>query len=86
MPRYRDQLPQLSDKLFLTDGGLETTLIFDQGFDLPEFAAFTLLRDERGRSAMEEYFQTYADISDDSLSFDGCCLGDLVIGVIFPVT
>ena len=28
MPKYRDQLPQLSGRLFLTDGGLETTLIF----------------------------------------------------------
>ncbi|MEO1132317.1 MAG: homocysteine S-methyltransferase, partial [Cyanobacteria bacterium J06639_1] len=40
MARYRHQLPQLSDRLFLTDGGIETTLIFREGFDLPEFAAF----------------------------------------------
>jgi hypothetical protein len=29
--------------LFLTDGGLETTLLFRDGFDLPHFAAFHLL-------------------------------------------
>lgn len=63
MARYREQLPQLSEKLFLTDGGLETTLIFNQGFELPEFAAFPLLRDEKGRRAMKEYFQAYADIA-----------------------
>ena len=34
MPKYRDQLPQLSGRLFLTDGGLETTLIFHEGVEL----------------------------------------------------
>ena len=33
--RYRDQLPQLEDRLFLTDGGIETTLIFHEGVSLP---------------------------------------------------
>ena len=36
-------LPQLDGGLFLTDGGIETTLIFHEGLDLPEFAAFDLL-------------------------------------------
>ena len=37
-------LPQLTTgRLFLTDGGLETTLVFHQGLDLPDFAAFPLL-------------------------------------------
>jgi S-methylmethionine-dependent homocysteine/selenocysteine methylase len=44
MSKYRHQLPQLSDKTFITDGGLETTLIFHHGFDLPEFAAFDLFK------------------------------------------
>ena len=39
MPRYRHALPQLSGpKVFLTDGGLETTLVFLDGIDLPGFA------------------------------------------------
>ena len=42
-------LPQLGNQLFLTDGGLETTLIFEDGFELPYFAAFHLLRDPKGR-------------------------------------
>ena len=47
------ELPQLSgDRLFLTDGGLETTLIFHEGIDLPSFAAFDLLKDEDGREAL----------------------------------
>jgi hypothetical protein len=37
-------LPQLTgERLFLTDGGLETVLIFREGIDLPEFAAFPAL-------------------------------------------
>ena len=52
MIKLRDDLPQLSGDLFLTDGGLETTLIFQDGFDLPEFAAFNLLKHESGREAM----------------------------------
>jgi hypothetical protein len=32
-------LPQLGSGLFLTDGGIETSLIFLDGLDLPYFAA-----------------------------------------------
>ena len=63
MPAYRDQLPQLDGRLFLTDGGIETTLIFHEGFELPYFAAFHLLRDERGRSALRSYYARYAAIA-----------------------
>ena len=41
--KYRERLPQLDGGLFLTDGGLETTLAFHEGWDLPCFAAFVLL-------------------------------------------
>ena len=34
-------LPMLDAEVFLADGGLETTLIFEDGLDLPDFAAFT---------------------------------------------
>jgi len=44
MAIHRNTLPQLTGKLFLTDGGLETTMIFHHGVELPEFAAFDLLR------------------------------------------
>jgi S-methylmethionine-dependent homocysteine/selenocysteine methylase len=53
-------LPQLSgDRLFLTDGGLETTLIFHRGLDLPYFAAFDLLKDEAGAEALRRYYEPY---------------------------
>ena len=57
-------LPQLSaDRVFLTDGGLETSLIFHHGRDLPAFAAFPLLADERGRATLREYFRPFLAIA-----------------------
>jgi S-methylmethionine-dependent homocysteine/selenocysteine methylase len=57
-------LPQLSaDRVFLTDGGLETSLIFHHGQDLPAFAAFPLLEDERGRATLREYFGPFLAIA-----------------------
>ena len=65
MFKKRNGLPQLAGNLFLTDGGLETTLIFRNGFDLPEFGAFTLLKHESGREAMRKYYRKYASIARD---------------------
>ncbi len=36
MPKYRNNLPQLSNDIFISDAGLETTLVFLDGIDLPE--------------------------------------------------
>lgn len=55
-------LPQLSGGLFLSDGGLETTLIFLDGVELPQFAAFVLLRDAAGRAQLRRYFQPYLEL------------------------
>ena len=66
MPRYRNELPQLAGDLFLTDGGLETTLVFQEGFDLPAFAAFVLLADERGCETLRNYYREYANIARDN--------------------
>jgi S-methylmethionine-dependent homocysteine/selenocysteine methylase len=64
VPTYRDHLPQLDADVFLTDGGIETTLVFDDGFDLPDFAAFPLLRDDPGRAALVRYFESYLAIAE----------------------
>ncbi len=61
MARYRKNLPQLGRDLFLTDSGLETDLIFNKGFDLPEFASIVLLRDEIGRKAMFDFYRAHAE-------------------------
>ena len=52
-------------KLFLTDGGIETTLIFLEGLELPDFAAFHLLKSAQGEEALRKYFSTYAQIARD---------------------
>lgn len=53
------RLPQLDGGFFLTDGGIETTLIFHRGIDLPLFAAFALLDDEQGRETLRDYYEPY---------------------------
>ena len=62
-PQFRQNLPQLSDKLFLTDGGLETTLCFIDGIDLPEFAAFDMLKDDAGVARLLDYFDDYVELA-----------------------
>lgn len=49
----------------LTDGGIETCLLFKEGFDLPCFASFPLLGDERGRAALRRYFEPFLDLAQD---------------------
>ena len=66
---YREGLPQLEGGLFLTDGGIETSLIFHQGLDLPLFAAFDLLKDEKGTRALQDYYEPYVALA------RGCGLG-----------
>jgi homocysteine S-methyltransferase len=63
MSKYRHALPQLTGGPFLTDGGIETTLIFHEGLELPHFAAFHLLRSPEGEAALYKYFRTYAEIA-----------------------
>ena len=60
---YRHRLPQLDGRLFLTDGGLETTLVFHDGIDLPGFAAFTLMDTDDGVERIRAYYARYAAIA-----------------------
>jgi homocysteine S-methyltransferase len=60
---YRNALPQLGSEVFLTDSGLETDLIFNEGFELPEFASFVLVDDAQGTAALEAYFRRHVDIA-----------------------
>jgi S-methylmethionine-dependent homocysteine/selenocysteine methylase len=63
MTKEISNLPQLNQDLFLTDGGIETTLIFHKGFDLPHFAAFDLLRIKEGRKALVDYYESYLSVA-----------------------
>lgn len=47
----------------VTDGGMETDLVFHRGLDLPEFAAFPLLDDEAGRRLLTDYYDGYAAVA-----------------------
>jgi len=64
MPKYRANLPLLSDKMFLTDSGLETTLIFHEGIELPFFAAFDLLKTDEGVRKLRRYYARHAAIAE----------------------
>lgn len=57
------QLPQLDGRIFLSEAGLETDLIFHHGIDLPEFASFPLLETDDGRTVLGEYFQSVIDLA-----------------------
>lgn len=60
-PQHR--LPQLSGEPVVTDGGLETDLIYHHGVDLPDFAAFPLVDDEKGEQLLLHYFRAYVEIA-----------------------
>ncbi|MEX3015308.1 homocysteine S-methyltransferase family protein [Gymnodinialimonas hymeniacidonis] len=53
---------------YLTDGGLETTLIFHDGLDLPEFAAFPLLETEDGRAMIARYYNGFLKLAAEAVT------------------
>lgn len=57
-------LPQLDGGLWIADGGLETTLLFLDGIDLPHFAAFPLVETEDGRAVLNRYYQPYIGLAE----------------------
>ncbi|OWU79305.1 homocysteine S-methyltransferase family protein [Phaeobacter sp. 22II1-1F12B] len=63
MAMYRHDLPQLKDEIFLTDSGLETHLIFNEGYDLPLFASYTLLETDKGRDSLRAYYRQHLAIA-----------------------
>src|SRR5262245_24796655 len=66
MPKCRSRLPQLADKLFLTDAGMETFLIFHEGVELPHFASFDLMKDADGIAQVRRYYARYAAMARDA--------------------
>jgi len=53
-----------TNRPFLTDGGFETWLFFQQGFEAPEFAAIVLMDDEAARQAMRRYFDGFLGMAE----------------------
>lgn len=60
---HRHALPQVRAEPMLTDGGIETTLIYHDNLELPLFAAFTLLDSATGRAALRRYFDPYVELA-----------------------
>ena len=63
MAKYRDELPQLESRLFVTDGGIITTLIYKRKIDLPYLATFPLLDDPKGREELRLFAREYIDVA-----------------------
>lgn len=63
MAKYRNQLPQLSDRFFITNGGLETTLVYHEKMELPCFAAFHVLKDESGCQWLKNHLIKFVKIA-----------------------
>jgi homocysteine S-methyltransferase len=55
----------MADTMMLTDGGIETCLLFKEGFELPCFASFPLLEREDGRAALRRYFEPFLDTAQE---------------------
>ena len=53
-------------RTWLTDGGLETTIIFHDGINLPLFASFHLLESEEGVAALSKYFAPYISLAKEA--------------------
>jgi S-methylmethionine-dependent homocysteine/selenocysteine methylase len=55
-----DEMPMV-----LTDGGLETVLLFEEGVELPCFAAFPLLDRDEGRAVLRRYYEPFLRLARD---------------------
>lgn len=68
------------DTFYLTDSGLETQLIFKGGFELPDFATFSLLFDPRGVEYFQKYYRHHAAMAAKAASNDDSSLS---VGFVF---
>lgn len=66
MPIYNNATQDLMTdaRVFLTDGGFETSMLYHEGLDLPSFAACVILDSAAGRAAMTRYFSHYLGIAE----------------------
>ena len=56
-------IERIKSSTFLTDGGLETDLIFNKNIDLPHFASFPLLDNPRSTKILRNYYVEYLEIA-----------------------
>ena len=55
--------PIRADEVFLTEGGIETEIMYRHGFELPEFAMFPLLESPKAVAAMRRVFSEQLDVA-----------------------
>jgi S-methylmethionine-dependent homocysteine/selenocysteine methylase len=60
---FRQGLPQTHGTTCITDGGMETVLLFHRGIELPCFAAFPLVDTETGRNELRSYYEPYVAVA-----------------------
>ena len=63
VPLHRAQLPQLHGVPLLADGGIETTLIYHDGLELPLFRGVHSARARGGQAALLRYFESYVEVA-----------------------
>lgn len=63
MSIYRHKLPQLHGTVCITEAGLETDLVFNHNVELPEFAAYDLLRNQEGYDRLFNYYRQYTELA-----------------------
>lgn len=61
--KHRHALPQLHGYQMITEGGLETSLVFHSGIDLPLFAAFKALETDAGIRAIDSWMRAFAELA-----------------------
>lgn len=60
----RNPFPAIgADEVFLTEGGVESEIMYRHGFELPEFAMFPLLENPKAVSAMHGVFSEQLDVA-----------------------
>jgi S-methylmethionine-dependent homocysteine/selenocysteine methylase len=47
----------------LTDGGIETRIIYEFKYAIDDFESFELLKNESGRDILRRIYQSYADVA-----------------------
>lgn len=59
-PRFPDPVP---GRLYLTEGGIETEIMYKWGHDLPHFAVYPLLEKKAARDDIAAMYRRYLDVA-----------------------
>lgn len=70
MSKYRHRIAPLFNRPVVTDAGLETWLVFQQGIELRHFAAYELLGTPGGLECLRRWYRRFGEIA----SAHGCAL------------